>query len=414
MRVKRICCLAMAAAMTCGLAACGNKKSDDADSRHESEFRSDEESGKENSGQESETRNEEEPAGENSGQESETRNEEEPARENSEQESEFQGNEEPEDKNTFHGSAMLSREKPEGIYFTLDANFDFYKDYTDDFDGAIKDHADENAGYYSIDFDGDNATIFYQNSRVYEYNTYLAGYEIDEKTGKFNFEYRSMERRHNDDIWSVAMGDEAEDLREEALLSMLENLNATGGMPVYSLSWTSKVDKIVDFAIIPKSTRSGAINFEAREEAPANLYNMGDVLCTDIYGFEFDGKYVSGENFTLNFDQYKALEDGPMIIDHLEYVERAITSNYYSDYTDSTIEFEDGKWMWYNHEGNLINNGEYKESEEYNGLIAMYLTDASYGVERKLFEIERCINKPIFLYFADDGEVYYPAFVKEK
>lgn len=400
MRVKRICCLAMAAAMTCGLAACGNKKSDDADSRHESEFRSDEESGKENSGQESETRNEEEPAGENS-----------------EQESEFQGNEEPEDKNTFHGSAMLSRGKPEGVYFTLDANFDFYKDYTDDFDGAIKDHADENAGYYSIDFDGDNATIFYQNSSGND--TYFAGYEVDGKTGKFNFEYRSMERRHNDDILSVEVGDEPEGRIKKALLFKLEDLNATGGMPAYSVPWTSKVDTFRSYGSLPILTgfeSMSGLKAEARKEAPANLYNMGDVLCTDLYGIELDGKYKTDKKFTLDFDQYKVLEDNPRVIVAPEMDEMAITRQYGSDTTDSTIEFEDGNWNFYNHEGELLNNGKYIESKEYEGLVAMYFTEESekskYFADDEKYAF--FISKPIFLYFADDGEVYYPAFVKEK
>lgn len=311
-----------------------------------------------------------------------------------------------------YGLAACGSKAPEGKYFTLDStNFENYNDFADDIDDAIKDYADENSDFYSIDFDGDEAEILYSESISNGESIYYAGYSIDDKTNQFNFEYQSVERKGRDETLEYEISDklDEDDLVGKSLVELLKELDASGGMPAFSTPWTSRADKLTDYAVLPRFTR---VYYGERptEDVPAVLYYMGDVICTDLYGVELDDKYKSGKKFTLNFDQYDAFADCPIKKNLPEYFEESLALAYHCDKTDSTIEFEDGEWSWYNHEGDLLNDGEYVESDDYEGLIGMYITDKS---ERNTGSDMFC-DMPIFLYFADDGNVYYPAFVKEK
>lgn len=309
--------------------------------------------------------------------------------------------------------------KPEGLYYRIEPlELKFYEDYVDDLDDALKDYSEDNANLYSIEFDGDEAEIYEMYSGA-TYDTYIAEYKIDEKTGQFTFDYQSLERLVKGETIKVEPGDKSDDLKETALISKLEMLNDGGGAPRYSFPWIAINDKFADLGYLPKPVIYSGAGNNIVEGYPANLYNMGDVLCSEIYGFELDGKYKPGKRFTLKFDQLEAFRNGPaaeVYEDSLYQKEDIIAAHYHSEKTDSTIEFDDGEWTWYNHEGDVINDGEYIESEDYEGLIAMYYTGESekMGVEDPYIVYNMYAEKPIFLYITDDGEIYYPALIKEK
>ena len=73
---------------------------------------------------------------------------------------------------------------------------------------------------------------------------------------------------------------------------------------------------------------------------------------------------------------------------------------------DTRIEFSGGKWKWYNSAGELINDGIYKESEEYKGLIAMFVTEESANPNKDFI-----LMSPEFLYLSG-GEVWLPYMMK--
>ena len=74
---------------------------------------------------------------------------------------------------------------------------------------------------------------------------------------------------------------------------------------------------------------------------------------------------------------------------------------------DTWIEFSGGKWKWYNSEGSLINDGIYKESEEYRGLIALFVTEESANPDGTAVSMS-----PEFLYLDSDGKIWVPYMMK--
>ena len=76
-----------------------------------------------------------------------------------------------------------------------------------------------------------------------------------------------------------------------------------------------------------------------------------------------------------------------------------------ADY-DCTINFSDGEWEWYNKNGELINNGTYSESDKYQGLISMSVTEDSEKPDSIMIEL--C---PLLLYIYN-GEIYSPYYLK--
>mgnify|MGYP006951550873 CR=1 FL=1 len=313
---------------------------------------------------------------------------------------------------TTCGMVSCGNKKPEGLYYMTGIVNGSWKDYADDLDDALQDDISVKSRYYGIEFDGDEAEIQVINDGIRKY-TYFCEYEMDDKSGQFTFDYKELEVENESEgtVIKVKAGDTSEDPRERAMIERLDNLSEGGGMPRYSAPWVSFSDKMNDLSFLPLFMKCGS-NGTIVEDCPATLYNMGDVLCTELYGVELDGKYKLEKEFILEFDQLEVYEHGPVADankDALDRHEEIIEFQYHSDRTDSTIEFEDGEWTWYNHEGDVLNVGEYQESEEYEGLIAMYITDKSKNVLENFYT-----EMPILLYLADDGNVYYPAFVKEK
>lgn len=308
------------------------------------------------------------------------------------------------------GMVSCGSKKPDGVYYMTGIVNGSWTDYADDLDDALQDDISNKISAYSIEFDGDEAEIKTVEGSIH--TTYFCEYEIDSKTGEFTLDYQSMETDRNGETVKVNASDDGDGIVEQERITKLNVLSDGGGMPRYSAPWVSFSDKMNDLSFLPQFVKYGSDPGSIAEDCPATLYYMENVLCTELYGVELDGKYKPGKEFTLEFDQLEVYKHGPMADaskDSLDQREEIIEFQYHCDRTDSTIEFEDGEWTWYNHNGDVLNYGEYQESEEYEGLIAMYTTDKSKKILENFYT-----EMPILLYIADDGNVYYPAFVKEK
>ena len=208
--------------------------------------------------------------------------------------------------------------------------------------------------------------------------------------------------------------EEKEKMTIQSNVETMQKLNETGSyywgvFPCMNLI----TDKFNDFAIFP-FIRFVSPSVRINYDYPNTLYAVDDFLCTDAYGIELDGKYKKGKSFTLKHDfedtlendeqsYYKGRDDEEELIDKaIEHVEWA----YDCDDLKTTIEFSDGEWEWFNADGGLINNGRYDESKAYPGLIMMYVDEDSKNCP------DYAITSPMWFYIADDGEIYYPGYVK--
>lgn len=204
--------------------------------------------------------------------------------------------------------------------------------------------------------------------------------------------------------------EEQEKMAAEAVNKRMQKLNEYGSYCKFAAPSMNADDKWNDFAALPY-IRYAKMNKECTD----TLKTVDKFLCTDTYGIELDGKYKKGKGFTLKHDLEDTLKDDEQSPyrweespeEWLEKKLRRAEIDYNCDDLESTIKFSDGKWEWYNDDDALLNNGKYEESKDYPGLIKMYVDEDS----------ERCPDYakntyPLWFYIADDGEVYYPAFVK--
>ncbi len=227
---------------------------------------------------------------------------------------------------------------------------------------------------------------------------------------------------------SLGIYENIEDLSEQEKKKLEENmihsvtasmkkLNETGSYIKFVVPAMNSNDKFTDFSIFPfirYVNSAGYFNYDY----PNTLYAVDDFLCTDTYGIELDGKYKKGKSFTLKHDLEDAIENDEQ--SHLlgyeneddaeELIDKAIEraeQAYGCDDLETTIEFSDGEWEWFNADGGLINNGKYDESKDYPGLIMMTLDEDSKNCpDYALYTF------PLWFYIADDGEIYYPGYVK--
>ena len=180
-------------------------------------------------------------------------------------------------------------------------------------------------------------------------------------------------------------------------------------------------DKMRDYSMVPLVFVGQASN----NSNPAELYQIGDLLGFRTYGMSLDGEYVSGESFTLDFDQMYVLAEDPYgylskaksdenAEEYFERMSSVIEQQYgleESEDLNTVFTFDNGTWEWENAEGNTINSGSYQESELYPGLIVMYTDDNS-----RLNEENTKLGdgySTIMLYIGSDGQIYHPYFIKD-
>ena len=198
-------------------------------------------------------------------------------------------------------------------------------------------------------------------------------------------------------------------------VELMESLNETSSYcdyvaPAMNFSdfyWT-------DYSVLP-FIRYVVPYRDINTDYPNTLYAVDDFLCANTYGIKLDGKYKKGKSFTLKHDLEDTMEDDEQLYykgedDAEENIEKAIEraeQAYGCDDVETTIEFSDGEWEWFNADGGLINNGRYDESKDYPGLIMMYLDEDSKNCPDFAMR-----TFPLWFYIADDGEIYYPGYVK--
>lgn len=205
--------------------------------------------------------------------------------------------------------------------------------------------------------------------------------------------------------------------RNQSFVEMMQKLNKTGSYIGWVVTPICTIDKYQDFSVLPfirVITTGGSVN----TDYPNTLIFVDDFLCTYTYGIEIVGKYNSGEDFILKYDFEDAVENDEQtrLLNYKgkdgaeEYFNRLIKISklqYKCDNVETTIKFSDGEWEWFNDDGGLINNGRYDESKEYPGLIMMYVDEKSKKSSKYALD-----TYPMWFYIADDGEIYYPGYVK--
>lgn len=205
-----------------------------------------------------------------------------------------------------------------------------------------------------------------------------------------------------------------EDNMINAATKSMKKLNETGSFFKYVLPSMNYNDKWTHFSILPFIRYARGVG-SFNNDYPNTLYAVDDFLCTDTYGIELDGKYKRGKDFTLKHDFEDTLENDELSYnkgrdDEEELIDKAIERaehDYDCDDLETTIEFSDGEWEWFNADGGLINNGRYDESKDYPGLVMMYVDEDSKNCSDYAL-----YTYPLWFYIADDGEIYYPGYVK--
>lgn len=207
---------------------------------------------------------------------------------------------------------------------------------------------------------------------------------------------------------------EQEKIASAAAIDQMEKLNEYGSYCKYAVPAMNMSDKFTDFAILPFIRYTSGTRMDI--DRPNTLKTVDKFLCTDTYGIELNGNYKKGKSFTLKHDIEETMKKDEQSeyqysSDPDEWFDRkakTATANYhYCDDFNSTIEFSDGEWEWYNADDELLNNGKYEESKDYPGLIKMYIDEDS-----EKHPDHALVLYPLWFYIADDGEIYYPAFVK--
>lgn len=280
----------------------------------------------------------------------------------------------------------------EGIKYSIDNAKEFQKE--------------TNAEYspYVIKFSGDR---FVMPNRMNKDWTYYDG-AFSIKNGTIKFSYENYIAPSND--YKVNINDKTEKVSIAAAIDQMEKLNKTGSYCKYAAPTMNAYDKWNDFTILPFIRYTQGTKMDI--DRPNTLKTVDKFLCTDTYGVELDGKYKKGKSFILKhyLEDTLAKDEQSCVTRDDELPERLLERaemNYHCDDIESTIKFSDGKWEWYNDEDALLNNGKYEESKDYPGLIKMYVDEES----------EKCPDYakntyPLWFYITDDGEIYYPAFVK--
>lgn len=245
------------------------------------------------------------------------------------------------------------------------------------------------------------------------------------KDGAVKFSYENyISWDNNGDIEKINVDQEFEDADKDVIkkdiADNMQKMNKTGAYCRWAVPAMCSVDKWKDHSILPfiRFIKFSNYSFyDPNDDIPNTLKTVDDLLCTDTYGIELKGKYSRGKAFTLEHNFEETMEDdeqSPLKWDpdaeeyKVREEERAVV-NYGCDSLNSTIEFSDGEWEWFNDDGELLNNGKYDESKDHPGLISMYVDDDS-----KKSGAEAQAVCPLLFYIADDGEIYYPAFVKMK
>lgn len=302
-------------------------------------------------------------------------------------------------------------DRTEGKYayiYGLSSSSELIKAYRKDPDKAVGKGIKDSKKSYYIKFEDDEFDLSIPN---YDSIRRFSGTFEKEDDGVLSFDYEKLTVSSGDNqtVYKRSGGDTRQ---SEAAAKMLKDYSSSGSYPASPCPAVNANDKLASYSYLPLIMAHGTYN------GTDTLVHKGDFLCVETYGFELDGKYKQGKDFTIKYDpettmkkdplsSYNKNEDRDDARDDLETRTDRIAESYNSSSVKTTIEFSDGKWKWYNSKGKLINKGKYSEGDEYEGIISMYITDNSEEYNA-MFDT----MMPLIFYIADDEKIYYPIFVR--
>ncbi|MBQ8349724.1 MAG: hypothetical protein IJY19_08805 [Ruminococcus sp.] len=261
---------------------------------------------------------------------------------------------------------------------------EFYNDSVKDLDGAVKHGMDNSEDLHYISFDGKSFEIKYTNSGI---NSIYSG--------EYSIKSEAIAFKYDDDF-------------------NMQTYSETGSYCKLVIPQMNLNDKFTSYNVLPYIRWHRGISLGITETM--TLKSMGDLICTDTYGIDLKDVYKSGEDFTLEYNIMNTLKNdefspyngkkSDFSDENMDSIEKNLLIQYNCDDLNTAFVFSDGEWNWYNADGELINNGKYSESDNYPGLILMYVdTDSKNTNELPSY----CM---LALYIAEDGNIYYPAFAK--
>ena len=303
-------------------------------------------------------------------------------------------------------------------------------------DMSLDDYIEESRDYYAgvdfkeLDFDVSDFEMAEFQSRAKIPNVYKGSYKV--KDGKIVFNYKTVTFGDEKKVYDVADGvpevdnsiilnrtkveeevynAEVQKKIQAGLVNHMQTFNETGTYCLYVGNRIDFSDKNIAYNILPMVVQNVNGAFKP-DEIPVYLYPVDDLICVPTYGTELDGSYKYGKDFTIvynamdtcledEYSRYNLFQNDSSRNNLKTFIEKQLGST-----DDTRIEFSGGKWKWYNSAGELINDGIYKESEEYKGLIALFVTEESANPDEYYISMS-----PEFLYLSG-GEVWLPYMMK--
>ena len=289
-------------------------------------------------------------------------------------------------------------------------------------DISLDDYLEESRNDYAgvdfkqLDFDGSDFEMTESQLGGRILKIYKGSCKVKDGKIVFNYKTTTVDNNGEKEVYDVADGVPDDDGSKQAriqagLVNKMQTLNETGTYYQYVGNRIDFSDRYIAYNILPMVVENvfGSIK---SDDTPVYLYPVDDLICVPTYGTELDGSYSCGKDFTIVYnamdtfleDEYSRynLSQNDNFRNNLKpYIEEQLGST-----GDTRIEFSGGKWKWYNSAGELINDGIYKESEEYKGLIAMFVTEESANPDEYYISMS-----PEFLYLSG-GEVWLPYMMK--
>ncbi len=308
----------------------------------------------------------------------------------------------------------------EGLYVNINGLSDFSELYKSDVDAGIAAVQDEYAEkqssncilledqLFSISMVPNSGSVVYEGL-----------YQVSDGQICFSYVSCTVENGENTTVFRIdePMDNRAWKANSEKMLEW--NESGTYYVPCQPSPYAN--DRTPIFGIYPLFIDRNP--HEKAEKDVVALEQHGDFLCVETYGFDLKN-YSKGGSFSITYNPTKTIQQDAysrIYVDGLEdsAIEKRMSYFYYSFGqdesaigTDTTLEFSDGIWEWYNSDGALINSGVYQESSEYPGLIMMSVTESSPALDQDIEKSSFTRSMPLLFYIAEDGEIYYPGFVR--
>ena len=289
-------------------------------------------------------------------------------------------------------------------------------------DISLDDYLEESRNDYAgvdfkqLDFDGSDFEMTESQLGGRILKIYKGSCKVKDGKIVFNYKTTTVDNNGEKEVYDVADGVPDDDGSKQAriqagLVKKMQTLNETGTYYQYVGNRIDFSDRYIAYNILPLVVQNvfGSIK---RDDTPVYLYPVDDLICVPTYGTELDGSYSYGKDFTIvynavdtyledEYSRYYMAQDDSFRNNFKTYIEKQLGST-----DDTRIEFSGGKWKWYDSDGELLNDGIYKESEEYKGLIAMFVTEESANPDE-----DSILLSPEFLYLSG-GEVWLPYMMK--